>query len=277
MQTVVEKKNESDIRSFSSNKVIESVSDNRYTARLVSTPEELKAVLRLRYDVFKCELSDDRTSSVERIDLDEYDLQCEHLIVYENETKRAVGTYRLNTIESAIDSNGFYASSEFSIEDLPKGILDQSVELGRACIAKDHRNSRVLFMLWKGLANYLRLTKKRYLFGCCSIFEQDGNVAGNVLHQLKTDGHLHDSILVRPRKDKACIPADFKPGKQETIDLPALVKIYLRIGAKICGEPAIDREFKTIDYFVVFDLETISKKYLKMFFGEENPLLEISS
>jgi len=257
------------VSTFTTSVKINEVSDNRYSARLVKTPDELKAVLRLRFDVFRRELSDKGDIDTgPQIDFDKYDLYCEHLIVTDRKTGEAVGTYRLNTIESAKNAAGFYAYNEFSIEDLPDEVLSRSIELGRACIAKEHRNSRVLFMLWKGLANYLKVTGKRYLFGCCSIFTQDGKVAANVLNYLEKNGHVHKRISVEPREDRACVPKDFVPDDSEEIDLPALVNIYLRIGAKICGKPAIDREFETIDYFVIFDLETINKKYLKMFFGE---------
>ncbi len=255
------------ISAYSGKTEIEAVCDGRYTARLVRNSVELESALRLRYEVFKRELSKSSEPGSVGIDIDKYDLNCEHLIVFETVTGKTVGTYRLNTIETARDLQGFYAATEFSIEDLPAGFLDNAVELGRACISKDHRNSRVLFLLWKGLARYLTSTKKRFLFGCCSIFTEDGDVAGNVLAQLKTSGHVHDTITVKPREDKVCIPEGFLADDSKTFELPALVNIYLRIGAKVCGQPAIDREFKTIDYFVIFDLNTISRKYLKMFFG----------
>lgn len=246
--------------------LIKEVSDGKYIAKMVETSKEFESVLHLRFDVFNRELSLEENSANE-MDCDEYDLRCSHIVVTEKETGTAVGTYRLNTIESAKNVKGFYAYNEFSIEDLPNELLNKSVELGRACIAKDHRNSRVLFLLWRVLAGFLEENDKRYLFGCCSIFTQDGEVAAKVLSQLKTKGHLHETIEVKPREDKVCIPKNFVADNLDEIDLPALVNIYLRIGAKVCGEPAIDREFKTVDYFVIFDLHEINRRYKKMFFG----------
>jgi len=243
--------------------------DGRYVAKMVETAEEFEAVLGLRYDVFMRELGRteaDRPFSP-RSDLDEYDLRCEHLIVTERATGRAVGTYRLNTIETALSPANFYASQEFAIEDLPREVIESGVELGRACIAKDHRNSRVLFLLWKVLANFLVEREKRYLFGCCSIFTQDGKKAAKVLDQLRSGGHVNRSLEVRPRDDKRIVPPGFDPSLLATVELPSLVQIYLRIGCEVCGEPAIDREMRTIDYFVVFDLESIEPRYRKMFFG----------
>jgi putative hemolysin len=39
--------------------------------------------------------------------------------------------------------------------------------------------------------------------------------------------------------------------------IPKLLRAYLSIGAKICGPPAIDREFKTIDFLTLLDLEAL--------------------
>jgi putative hemolysin len=39
--------------------------------------------------------------------------------------------------------------------------------------------------------------------------------------------------------------------------IPRLLRAYLAVGAKICGPPAIDREFKTIDFLTILDLETL--------------------
>ena len=268
MQNSIDVTNLAEISSYIGKTVIEEASDNRYIAKIVQTPKELEAVLRLRFDVFKRELSSKKDLEFSQgIDFDEYDLTCEHLIVFEKATQKAVGTYRINSIESAKSPKGFYAFNEFHIEDLPNDILNKSIEIGRACIAKEHRNTKVLFLLWKGLANYLKATNKRYLFGCCSIFTQDKKVATKILKQFEIGGHLHETIKIAPRKDRVCIEKDFLPDKMENIKLPILVNIYLRIGAKVCGEPAIDREFKTVDFFVIFDIQKINKKYGKMFFG----------
>ncbi|HUF03721.1 MAG TPA: GNAT family N-acyltransferase [Aridibacter sp.] len=269
----VKRSHQTAVRTFSPprSERVAGVSDGRFVAKMVETSEELEAVLRLRYEVFRKELGDPEAASYqEKSDLDEFDLRCEHVIVTEKETGLAVGTYRLNTFESAGDASGFYASSEFHLEDVPENVLKRSVELGRACIAKDNRNSRVLFVLWKVLANYLVARGKRHMFGCCSVFTQDGRKAAKILQQLKLAGCMHPSITVRPREEARIIPSGFEPSAMAPVELPPLVSIYLRIGCRVCGEPAADREMQTVDYFVVFDLESIKPKYRRMFFGESS-------
>jgi putative hemolysin len=37
-----------------------------------------------------------------------------------------------------------------------------------------------------------------------------------------------------------------------------LLRAYLSLGAKICGPPALDTDFKTIDFLTFLDLEALA-------------------
>lgn len=248
----------------------EEISEGRYVARFARTPEEIDAALRLRFAVFNLELNEGLESSflTER-DEDEFDLICHHLIVVEKATNSVVGTYRLQTLEMVENARGFYSAGEFQVEDLPPEVLENSMEIGRACIAREHRNSRVLFLLWKGLALYATLKNKRYLFGCCSLTSQDCTEGFRALRQIERDGYLHGEFRVAPRAEYACRPEDFLTADSEAAyEMPKLFGTYLGIGAKVCGEPVIDRHFKTIDFFVIFDQATIEPRFYQMFFSQ---------
>jgi len=47
---------------------------------------------------------------------------------------------------------------------------------------------------------------------------------------------------------------------------PKLLRAYLALGAKICGTPAIDREFKTIDFLTIVDLANLPDRVRSRFF-----------
>jgi putative hemolysin len=240
--------------------------ESRYSVRLAQTQREVESALRLRFDVFKRELSAvDIGPATSGLEFDAYDFKCDHLIVVETDTGRTIGTYRLNSIETAVSARGFYSYGEFSIEDLPFEILESGIELGRACVAREHRNSKVLFLLWKGLAAYLRAAGKRYFFGCCSIFSRDASVGAQAYRQLYNGGHVHDSMFIAPKVHAISCPNDVECAAD--VELPNLFQMYLRMGAKVCGPPMLDREFGTIDFFVVFDVENLNDKYRAMFFG----------
>ena len=240
----------------------------QYLVRFVRNSEELDAVLKLRFEVFNLELNEGLESSfLTSRDWDEFDLTCHHLIVIDQSTDTIVGTYRLRTGEMANAVDGFYSAGEFNLSTLPSGILDEAVEIGRACIAREHRNTQVLFLLWKGLATYIVHNRKRYFFGCCSISSQDQQEGVRVLNYLQRQGHLHPTLFVPPQHGFECVPEGyFIVDGQETV-IPRLFHTYLRFGAKVCGPPAIDRLFKTIDYFVIFDVQEMSERTHQLFFS----------
>jgi len=236
------------------------VNDGRYTVRLARDRKEVEAALRLRHDVFNVELAGHRAEA--GLEFDTYDFKCLHLIVITN-TGETVGTYRLNTIETALSVHGFYSANEFTIEDLPCEVLEQGVEIGRACIARNHRNTKVLFLLWKGLLGFLKHSKKRYYFGCCSIFTSDRSVGRAAFQKIVQDGYLDEKMSVVPCRNALSFASD--DVGRERLELPPLFNMYLRIGARVCGPPMIDREFGTIDFFVVFDLTQMSSKFRRIF------------
>src|ERR1041385_2365889 len=146
----------------------------RYVVRFARTAEEPDAVLRLRFRVFNLELNQGVESAyLSGRDRDEFDPTCHRLLVVDSTSGEPVGTYRLRTDEAARGSLGFYSAGEFDLSSLPRHVLEESVEVGRACVAREHRNKQVLFLLWKGLAAYMLHNRKRYFFGCCSLPTQD--------------------------------------------------------------------------------------------------------
>ena len=242
-------------------------SDARYEVRFVQNAEEFDAVLKMRFNVFNLELGEGLEESyVTQRDQDEFDASCHHLIVIEKKSREVIGTYRMQTYEMAAAANGFYSAAEFDLTRLPEAVIKNSVEVGRACIAAPHRNGRVLFLLWRGLAVYMLLTKKRYLFGCCSLTSQNPEEGRQVMDYLQANGHVHPELQILPQPDFVCYADDLIVQKNESVKIPRLFRIYLEYGAKVCGPPAIDHRFKTIDYLVVLDIATLDQKTFRMFF-----------
>src|SRR5919205_416877 len=240
----------------------------RYAVRFARTARELDAALRLRFEVFNLELGEGLASSFPtRRDEDEFDATSHHLLVVERASGRAVGTYRLRTPETDVESRGFYSAGEFNLPCLPPQVAGESVEIGRACIAREHRNTQVLFLLWRGLAAYLAHNRKRYFFGCCSLAGTDARAGLRVLDYMERGGHMHPTFYVPPRAGFECDgekDAERDDGAEPSV--PKLFHTYLRFGAKVCGPPALDRAFKTTDFFVVFDVAGMGAKAGRLFF-----------
>lgn len=224
-----------------------------YTVKLASSTREFRAALRLRYEVFNVELSEGLQSSHSSgHDFDQFDAVVDHVIVSCAYTNRVVGTYRLQTGEMAARNLGYYSEREFDFSPY-ESLRPQVMELGRACIHQDHRNTQVLMLLWKAIVKYAMQRGCRYLIGCSSLTSQDGATGAAVYSKLKRF-LVQPELQTNPQPAFAC---DLSAPSADDADVPRLLRAYLTIGAQICGPPALDAEFKTIDFLTFLDLAQI--------------------
>jgi putative hemolysin len=232
-----------------------------YVARLALTNAERAQAYRLRFVVFNLEMHEGLESAyVNGYDTDRYDEVCDHLIVESAATGEVVGTYRMQMGEVAGDNYGYYSEQEFDFSPY-EHLRGQIAELGRACIHRDHRSPEVLSLLWRGLARYVLVNGGRYMMGCCSLNSQDVSEGHGVYASLRNytvAPELQTTPTVQygmPRCKTEAPPAQ----------APKLLRAYLAIGAKICGAPAIDREFRTIDFLTMLDLQSLHPRVAARF------------
>ncbi|MGB8330800.1 MAG: GNAT family N-acyltransferase [Polyangiales bacterium] len=235
-----------------------------YQVRFARDCADVEAAQRLRFQVFNLELGEGLQASYSTgRDEDQYDQRCHHLLVEHEVTGRVVGTYRLMTKQMA-GSAGFYSEAEFHLEKLPPWYLEEGVELGRACVASDHRTGRVIYLLWKGIAQYLVYNRLRYLFGCCSLPATDPGVGLKLHLQLARQGRVLDGFVSKATASCSCRAGSLV---DREVPIPPLFNMYLDMGAKVCSEPAIDREFGVIDFLVILDVERLDERTRKRLFG----------
>ena len=237
-----------------------------YQLKFVKDEADLNEVLHLRFNVFNLELGEGLEESYKtHRDEDPFDSVCHHLMVVHKPTSKVIGTYRMQTQSMAQKGSGWYSAGEFDFSKMPLNILEESIELGRACIDRDHRNSPVLFLLWKGVAWYLWANGKRYLFGCCSINSQDPIEGQRALTFLKHQKRVSSIVMLPALPVFDCGDIQEFDEKTLMVDIPKLFRAYLNYGSKVCSYPAIDRAFKTIDFLMLFDIHEFDPK-LKQFF-----------
>jgi putative hemolysin len=229
--------------------------ENHYAARLASSVEDVRAAQTLRFLVFNLELNEGLEQSFATLrDADPFDEICDHLLVEDRRTGEVVGTYRLQTGPVAAQNLGYYSAQEFDLSPF-EGLRPQVIELGRACVHSQHRNLTVLSLLWKGIASYARARGGRYLTGCSSLSSQDAAVGAAVYSDLSHRFLIEEPLRIQPLPELAC-PLDTLAVNYQRP--PKLLSAYLSFGAKICGVPAIDREFKTIDFLTFLDLDALA-------------------
>ncbi len=243
-----------------------------YVTRFARTRGELDEVFRLRYEVFNRELGEGLAlSDASERDEDRFDAACHHLVVREQRSGDVVGTYRLMTHELAARGPGFYSSREFDLAGIPNEVLRGGVELGRACIAKQHRGRRVLFHLWRGIGAYLVHNRKRFLFGCASVPTLNPVSLDALGVSLGRGGYVHPTLSVPPCADfeldkRGLRPVDLSSDSHPP-EIPSLMRSYFSLGAKVCGGPALDREFGTADYWMLLDADRVDPDTYRRYTG----------
>lgn len=236
----------------------------RYELSLAEHLDDIILAQRLRYEVFNLELHEGLPTAYETgLDADEFDEVCDHLIVRDRESSRVVGTYRMQTGMSAARNRGYYSEREFNFRAY-ESARGEILELGRACVASAHRNYTVLGLLWKGIAHYAQDHGARYLVGCSSLTSQDEAAGLAVYRELAAKYLVEERWQTRPQIGWRCSPLN---GRPVALPVPKLMRAYLTLGARICGDPAIDREFSTIDFLTWLDLRVLPMRALQRFFA----------
>lgn len=233
-----------------------------YRTHIAKSINEIRAAQALRFEVFNLELNEGlQESYASGLDQDPFDAVCDHLIVEHLPSNQVVGTYRMQTGLNAAAHLGYYSAQEFEFEVFER-TRGQIVELGRACVHRHHRNLVVLGLLWKGVADYARQNEVQYLLGCSSITSQEAVVGASAYADLCRHHLVSPEYRTHPRPEFEC---SLEALAAETTKIPKLLRAYLTIGAKICGPPALDREFKTIDFLTMLDLHAMPQAVRQRF------------
>lgn len=233
----------------------------RFTVSFASAQDEILESQRLRYRIFAEELGAQIDGGVEHIDADAYDPWCRHLLVREQETGRIVACTRILTDDQAPNAGGFYSAGEFDLA-MVDTLAGRVMEIGRTCVDREYRNGAVIATLWQGIAAYVTSHGIDYLFGCASIGLEDGGAQAHAILQKIRANHLSPEMhRVRP-----FYPLPAVDGRAaEKVKMPPLLKAYLSLGAKACGEPYWDRDFNCADVFMLLNVGDLHPRYARHF------------
>jgi len=238
------------------------IETSKYNLRVATSFSELIEVFRFRQEVFF-----GKSESIE-YDVDSFDSAADHIIVCDANTNKICGTYRITSSEN---TSKHYSQQEFNLDTFISrpGI---KLELGRAAIHPEHRNGHVLDLLWRGIGKYAIETNARYLFGCSSVMTTSPDITNEIFHYLKNNSMISTDyeVSTTPKYTFGFYKEKVAPHKIEQAKeiIPPLLRSYINAGAKICGAPAIDRDFGCIDFMTILDLDEISQTYRKRYFGK---------
>jgi putative hemolysin len=227
--------------------------------------DEVREAQRLRHQVFATELGARLPQTLPGHDIDLFDDYCEHLLVRDSASGQVIGTYRVLTPVQAKRVGSTYTDTEFDLTRL-RDLRNRMVELGRSCVHADHRHGGVIMALWGALFEFMDRNRLDTMIGCASIpMLHNGVVTGaaaaSIWHQLRQTQLAEIQFHVRPRLP---LPVD-DLDHGLSIDPPALIKGYLRLGAKVLGAPAWDPDFNTADLPMMMRIADLPLRYRKHF------------
>jgi putative hemolysin len=229
--------------------------------------DEVRAAQRLRFEIFSGEMGARLNSPIAGHDIDLFDNYCEHLIVRENATGNVVGTYRVLTPIQAKRVGSTYSDTEFDLTRL-RALRPRMVELGRSCVHTNHRHGGVIMALWGALAEFMVRNQLDTMIGCASVPMLHngtvcGDVAASIWKQVQATHLANIQYHVSPR---LALPVD-QLNPNLDVQPPALIKGYLRLGAKVLGPPAWDPDFNSADLPMLMRIADMPARYKKHFLG----------
>ena len=247
--------------------------------RLATTVKDVRRAQRLRYKVFfeEGQAVPSLACRLQRRDADAFDSICDHLLVvdhavspHRNGDPKVVGTYRLLRQDAAERHAGFYSAGEFDLGPLfARHATTRFLELGRSCVLARYRDKRTIELLWQGIWAYVRRHRIDAMFGCASLPGTDLTHFALPLSLLHRHALAPEPWRVCPIPGRAvrmdlvaCAAADMRDVLHR---LPPLLKGYLRVGATVGDGAVIDRQFHTIDVFVILPISEIKPKYINHF------------
>ena len=234
------------------------IESGQYRLRTAQSLADLKQVFALRYRNFNPFKNDTQNP----FEWDSYDLNADHIVIEEASSNRICGTYR---ILCSLFTEKFYSESEFDLDEF-KASPGVKLELGRACIDERDRNGVVMDLLWKGIAQYMNRTNSDYLFGCSSVDTLSATESANLIGAFRGKKHWVDEFEIRPIEEFQFDEDLVETEEAATCEVPSLLKSYFLAGAKVHGQPAIDRDFRCVDFLTILNVAKLNPLFQRRYF-----------
>lgn len=253
--------------------LVNGITVGTYMVRLARDDREILASQRLRYRVFYEEMQAHPSEETvrEKRDFDDFDPICDHLLVIDTTAgddpdDYVIGTYRVVRGAVARRHGGFYTADEFDIGRI-EATPGEHLELGRSCVAREHRSRPTMQLMWLGISAYVFHYDIKIMFGCGSLHGTDVDAVADQLSYLY---HFHLAPeefrpVALPDRYVAMnrLPRDQLDPKRAPAALPPLIKGYLRLGGFVGDGAVVDEQFNTIDVCIQVQTERVTEKYYR--------------
>ena len=261
-------------------RLLESKNYEVFFASAKEIPNLLHEIGRLREITFR-EVGE---GTNKEIDLDQFDNDYHHLLLWDREAKCLAGAYRMGLgkeIYKKYGINGFYIQTLFRIEPELHQMMSNTIEMGRAFIIGEYQQKPMpLFLLWKGIVHVtLRYPEYKYLMGGVSISNKFSDFSKSLMIEFMKS-HYYDPYIaqyIHPKKEykvklkdadkdfvfdatKADLQKfdkiidEIEPG---ALRMPVLIKKYVKQNARLVAfnvDPKFNNAVDGLMYIKVSDI-----------------------
>jgi putative hemolysin len=236
--------------------------EGRLYVELASSQADVVESQRLRYRIFGEEMGATVKGARHGLDRDDFDPYCQHLLVRESIGGRLVASTRILADTQARRLGRWYSGEEFDLGGIPL-LPGRLLEIGRTCVHPDYRQGAAIAVLWSGLAGFINMHGFDYLFGCASLpLGEGGGLAEAIMNRLRREAMAPAHLRVVPR---LAVPRPGGADNNLAAPMPPLLRAYVRLGAKACGEPFWDRDFNVADVLMLLNVDDLTPNYSRHF------------
>ena len=230
----------------------------RYAARMAAGPDDIEAAQRLRHLVF-FENGAGRRRPGGR-DIDDFDVDCHHVLVEEARSGRLVCCFRLLPLAGGAEIGRSYSAQYYDLAALER-FPGRMVEMGRFCIHPDYCDPDILRVAWGALTQFVDGAEVGLLFGCSSFRGVETQAYLDAFAMLKAR-HLAPKrwLPLIKAPDVFCFARRLrrKPdARRALLTMPPLLRTYLIMGGWVSDHAVVDRDLNTLHVFTGLEIGTI--------------------
>jgi putative hemolysin len=236
----------------------------RYSARLATTDDDVKAAQSLRFEAFiahrDAAISGPRA---EGLDADHLDPTCDHLLVEERWTGRLVCCFRMMPLNTGAEIDRCYSAQFYDLDPL-RAFTGPMVEMGRFCIHPDIKDPDILRVAWGAMTKYVDDHKVEMLFGCSSFEGTEADSYMDAFALLKARHIAPKRWLPRVKAPKVFPYAKRltikRPNMKNALSrMPPLLRTYLSMGGWVSDHAVVDPEMNTLHVFTGVEISSVPK------------------
>ncbi|MEM7544209.1 MAG: GNAT family N-acyltransferase [Pseudomonadota bacterium] len=241
-----------------------------YQARLATSPEDVEAAQRLRFEAFIAH-RDGVAPRPGASDADHLDDACDHMLVEERRSGRLVCCFRMMPLRSGAEIDRCYSAQYYDLNAL-RDYPAPMVEMGRFCVLPGLTDPDILRVAWGAMTEYVDARGVEMLFGCSSFEGTEADAYRDAFALLKARHLAPKRWLPRVKAPKVFEFAKRlrirRPDMKAALGkMPPLLRTYLMMGGWVSDHAVVDNDLNTLHVFTGLEIKRVPRARARLLRG----------